>query len=363
MYDCYRVPDDIAVRVDADVMRTAVSNIFRHFGTPEADARHCADSLIYADLRGIESHGISNMMKWYVKGLTEGWLNPAPKCKVVREAPGSATLDGDKGVGLAVGPQAMQLAIDKARECGVGAVSVTNSWHVGAVGYHASLALEHDMIGVAMTAAGIYTPPTFGSKPLLGTNPIAVAVPTQSEVSFVYDASTTSVAKNKVILTEKHGHPVPAGWIAKSDGTPIMEPGPLPEDYLLLPLGATREIGSHKGYGLSVIVEILGTMLSGNAPRLENPHDYFHHFMAYRVDGFTDVDTFKRHVDAYLKALRESPPAPGHDRVFYAGLPEHERMQENLARGIPYHPDVVAWHRQTAEELGVEHQLPDVAGA
>ena len=324
------------------------------------EAGHCADCLIYADLRGIESHGISNMMRWYVKGLKEGWLNAAPNCTVIREAPSSATLDGDKGVGLAVGPRAMQLAIDKARETGMGAVSVKNSWHVGAVGYHASLALEHDMIGIATTAAGIYTPPTFGTKPLLGTNPIAVAVPTQDEAPFIYDASTTSVAMNKVVLTQKHGHQVPAGWIAGMDGTPIMEPSNLPEEFLLLPLGATREIGSHKGYGLSVVVEILGTMLSGNAPRFDNPHDYFHHFMVYRIDAFTDVAEFKSNVDSYLKALRESPPAPGHDRVYYAGLPEHERRQENLAGGIPYHPDVVNWHRETADELGVEHNLPAV---
>lgn len=359
MFDQFKVSEDIAIRLDVEDVRKSVQNIFCALGVPEENAKRSADVLMYADLRGIESHGISYMMQWYTLGLKKGWLKAAPQCKPVRETPGSATLDGDGGMGLDVGPQAMELAMDKAETCGVGAVVVTNSWHCGAIGYYASQALERDMVGVVMTSSGLYAPPTFGAKALLGTNPIAMAAPTRNEIPFVYDASTTSVARNKVVLTQKLGGKVPPGWIARPDGTPIMEQSLVPDDYMVLPLGGTREMGSHKGYGLSVMVDILSSLLSGNTPRYEHARDMFHHFIAYRIDAFTDLEGFKDQMDAYMKTLRECPPAPGHDRVLYAGMPEAEAEAERRAKGIPYHPDVVAWHREMAEKLGVEHCFSD----
>ncbi len=355
MFEDFKVPDDIAIRLNVDDVRRSLENIFGALGMPDANAQRAADVLVYADVRGIESHGVSYMMQWYVQGLRKGWINPAPEPKPIREMPGCATLDGGKGVGIDVGPQAMALAMDKADACGVGAVTVTNSWHCGAVGYYAAQALERDMVGVATTSSGMYVAPTFGAKAMLGTNPIAVGAPTRNEVPFVFDASTSSVANNKIQLTHKLGGKVPPGWIAQADGTPIMERSSVPDDHLILPLGGNRETGSHKGYGLSVAVDILSCLLSGSPLRYENPNGFAHHFLAYKIEAFTDLDGFKDQMDGYMKTLRECPPAPGHDRVLYAGMPEHEAEADRRARGIPYHPDVVAFHRTTAEELGVEH--------
>lgn len=359
MFEDFKVPDAIAIRLDVDDVRRSLENIFGGLGMPDANAKRAADVLVYADVRGIESHGVSYMMQWYVQGLRKGWINPNPEPKPIREAAGCATLNGDQGVGIDVGPLAMELAMEKADACGVGAVTVTNSWHCGAVGYYVTQALERDMVGIATTSSGMYVAPTFGAKPLLGTNPIAVGAPTRDEVPFVFDASTSSVANNKIQLTHKNEGKVPPGWIAQADGTPIMERSHVPDDHLILPLGGTREMGSHKGYGLSVAVDILSCLLSGSALRYEKPNDFAHHFLAYKIEAFTDVNTFKDQIDAYMKELRECPTAPGHDRVLYAGMPEREAETDRRKNGIPYHPDVVAFHRQTAEELGVEHCFGD----
>jgi LDH2 family malate/lactate/ureidoglycolate dehydrogenase len=355
MFEEYKVPEAIAIRLPIDAVRMSIENIFQALDVPKENAKRMADVLLYADIHGIDSHGISHMMQWYTQGLEEGWLNGKPEWKAVRDAPGVTTLDGDKGIGLDVGPQAMDLAMDKADTCGIGAVAVTNCWHFGAAGYYAKQALERDMVGIAMTSSGLYVTPTFGAKPLLGTNPIAVGAPTRNEIPFVFDASTSSVAMNKVALTKRNGGKVPPGWIARSDGTPIMEQSEVPEDHMLLPLGGTREVGSHKGYGLAVMVDILTSLLSGCGPRFEHPNDFSHHFTAYRIDAFTDLEEFKDHMDAYMKVLRECPPAPGHDRVIYAGMPEKEAADDRRANGIPYHPDVVEWHHALAEKLEVEH--------
>ena len=357
MLDRFRVPDEIAVRVEADDMRATVERMFERLGSPADDAARCADALIYADLRGIDSHGVSNMMPFYVTGMKEGRINPAPAWKVVRDAPAVATIDSDQGLGLTVGPQAMELALDKAEVCGVGAVAVTNGQHFGAAAYHAHMALERDMIGVAMTVGGLQVAPTFGARAMVGLNPIAVAAPTRNEAPFLFDASMSSVAGNKIRIARRLGVPVAPGWIAKPDGTPIMEEAPVPEEFLMLPLGATREIGSHKGYGLAVVVDILSGLLSGTGPGFLHRQGHSHHFLAYRIDAFTELDSFKDDMDVFMKALRETPPAPGHKRVLYAGLPEHEAELERRAQGIPYHPKVVEWFKKTAVELGVRHEL------
>lgn len=355
----FEIPDDLSVRIRADDMRATVEAIFQAVGVPEADAQLSADVLIYADLRGIDSHGVSNMTPVYVGALRSGVINPAPACKIVREAPATATLDSDAGLGLAVGPRAMELALDKAQACGIGAVSVTNGRHFGAAAYYAAQALERDMIGVAMTMGGLHVLPTFGAEPRVGLNPIAVAAPTRDEAPFVFDASMSSVAANKIVIARRLGAEIPGGWISETDGTPVLEPGPVPEGgFHMLPSGGTRERGSHKGYSLAVVVDILSGILSGNIPGFARPQmDVSHHFLAYRIDAFTDLEQFKTQMDAFMKGLRETPPAPGEERVLYAGLPEVETLRERSENGIPYHQDVVDWFRKTAAELGVPDRL------
>lgn len=355
--DRFTVPDEIAVRIQpADMHATAVG-IFEALGMPPDDASRSADVLLYADVRGIDSHGVSNMMPYYVNGLRDGSINPAPQWKVVREAPATATIDSDLGLGLTIGPQAMALAIEKARDFGIGAVSATNGGHYGAAAYHAHMALEHDMIGVSCTVGGIQVVPTFGSRGVLGLNPIAVAAPSKSEAPFVFDASMSSVAANKIRILRRLEGTVPPGWIAEMDGTPVMDERPVPDQFLMLPTGGTRENGSHKGYGMAMFVDIVAGVLSGTGPGFATRQGKAHHFLAYRVDAFTDLDLFKSDMDHYLKELREMAPAPGEERVLYPGLKEHEAEVDRRERGIPYHPDVVQYFRDTARELGITTPL------
>ena len=192
---------------------------------------------------------------------------------------------------------------------------------------------------------------------MLGLNPIGIAAPTREEVPFIFDASMSSVAGNKIGIAQRLKQKLLGGWIAKPDGTPIMEECSIPDEFLILPLGGTREIGSHKGYGLLVMVDILCGVLSGSGPAFQQRAGTSHNFLAYRIDAFTNVDTFKDDMDVYMKGLRESPTAPGHERVLYAGLLESETEVERRKRGIPYHPEVVEYLRKTATDLGVAHRL------
>ncbi len=355
----FQVPDEIAIRVAPGDMHATVEAIFRALGCPCVDARRSADALIYADVRGIDSHGVSNMMPIYVGMLKQGHTNPTPSFRVLRETDATATVDSDRGLGLTIGPQCMDLALDKAERCGIGSVVATNGRHFGAAAYHAARALQRDMIGVALTVGGLEMVPTFGGEARVGLNPIGIAVPARAEPPFVFDASMSSIAGNKIRIAQRLGSTVLPGWIATADGTPIMEESPVPDEFLMLPLGGTREIGSHKGYGLAVMVDILSGLLGGDPAGFERaPGDVSHHFLAYRIDAFTDLEGFKDRMDAYLRGLRETKPAPGEERVLYAGLPEHEAELDRRARGIPYHPKVVEWFRKTTGELGVEDRLP-----
>ncbi len=358
MLEQFHVPADIAIHVPQENMRATVEDIFRKMRMPEDDATQAADVLMYADIRGVESHGVSNMMRAYVSGFQEGRINPTPDWKIIREAAAVCTIDSDRGHGLVIGPAAMNIAIERAEKYGIGSVSCTNGAHFGAAGYHARMALEHDMIGIAMTTGGVSVVPTNGSERMVGLNPIAIAAPTRNEPPFIFDASMSSVAGNKITLARRLGVDVLPGWVAESDGSPVMDERPVPDDFKMLPLGGTRELGSHKGYSLAVMVEVLSGVLSGGAAGPDRRGGASHHFIAYKIDAFTDVDLFKDDMDVYMKALQESAPAPGHDRVVYAGLPEHEEEIERLADGIPYHPEVIEWFQSISAEL----ELPDRLG-
>lgn len=357
MLEQFHVPEEIAVRVQQEDMRATVEAIFQTMGMPQADAQQAADVLMYADLRGIDSHGVSNMMRIYVAWFREGRINPTPHPKITHEAPAVATLDSDRGHGLVIGPQAMNMAIDRANNYGIGAITVTNGAHFGAAAYHAAMALDHDMIGLAMTTGGMALIPVHGAKPMVGLNPLGVAAPADNEPPFIFDAAMSSVAGNKIQLAQRLGVNVMPGWIAEKDGTPIMEERPIPAEWMMLPLGGTREIGSHKGYSLAVMLEILCSVLGNSGAGPFRRQDTSHHFVAYKISAFGDLGTFKQDMDEYLRGLRETPTAPGHDRVVYAGLLEHEEEAERLEKGIPYHPEVIAWFREIIAELGLRDRL------
>jgi LDH2 family malate/lactate/ureidoglycolate dehydrogenase len=226
MLERFHVPEDIAIRVRQEAMRATVEEIFQAMGMPQVDARQAADVLMYADIRGIESHGVSNMMRPYVVGFKEGRINPTPWPKIISQAAVVATLDSDRGHGLVIGPEAMRMAIERADRYGMGAITVTNGAHFGAAAYHAAMALEHDMIGLAMTTGGVSVAPVHGARAMVGLNPLAIAVPTKSEPPFIFDAAMSSVAGNKIRLAQRLGVNVLPGWIAEKDGAPIMDEDP-----------------------------------------------------------------------------------------------------------------------------------------
>ena len=354
MLEQFHVKEQDAVRVGAEDLRATVAGIFSSLGVPGKDASLAADVLVTADLRGVESHGVSNMLSAYIRGYNSGEINPRPAWKMVRETPATGNIDCDAGLGIIVAPRAMDIAIDKARATGVGMITLHNGRHVGMASYHAMLALQHDMIGVCMTGCPPRVLPTFGAEARLGTNPIAVAAPAKDEPPFVYDAATSLVAFNKVDLALRLGVDLPPGWVGDDYGNPVMEAIAPSREQRLLPLGGTRESGSHKGYGLACVVDVLTGILSGTGYGMVPGRPNFTHMVAaYSIEAFSEVDRFKELMDDFLRTLRTTEPAPGHDRVLYAGLPEWEAERERREKGIPLHKEVVQWLQDICNEMGV----------
>src|SRR5499426_2591447 len=292
----FKVPQKDQVPVSEAALRQTVAQIFEKLGVSSEDATEAADVLTMTDLRGVETHGVSNMLRAYVRDYQAGKLDPRPGWRIVRESPGTAVVDAERRLGIIVGPRAMRLAMDKARKVGVGVVTVYNAGHFGAIGHYAMQAAEQDMVGVCFTAAGLAVVPTFASKPMLGTNPIALAAPARREAPVLFDAATSAIAGNKIRLAIRLGSPLLPGWVTDKDGTPIMEEKPVfdRDDVYQAPLGGTREQGSHKGYGFAMMAEVLSTMLSGALPTMLDPASGSkNHFAAYRIDAFTDLERFK----------------------------------------------------------------------
>ncbi len=356
MLERFKVPKEDEVRVPEQSLRATVKAIFEKMGVPPEDAAVGADTLVSTDLRGVETHGVSNMLRAYVRQYTQGSLNPRPNWRITRETPGTAVMDADRGLAVILGPRAMQMAVEKAKKVGVGAVIMFNAGHSGGIGHHAMLAARQDMVGMVMTAGGLSVLPTFGAEPRLGTNPIAIAAPAKKEPFFLFDAATSAIAGNKLGLAERVGANMLPGWIADPEGRPIMEEIPLPKrgNFYQLPLGGTREGGSHKGYGFGLMVETMATMLSGALPSmLDRNSGSKHYFAAYNIAAFTDVEQFKENMDRMLQMLRSTKPAPGHSRVLYPGLSEYEEEQERRAHGIPLHKEVVQWFDDITSELAI----------
>lgn len=352
----FKVPTKDEVRVPEQSLRQTVTTIFEKIGLPPEDAAEGADVLVMTDLRGVETHGVSNMLRAYVQGYRTGTLNPRPQWHIVRESPSTATIDADRALGIIVGPKAMRLAIDKARKVGMGVVTIYNSGHLGAVGHHAMLAAKEDMVGVCLTATTVSVVPTFGAEPRFGTNPISIAAPARHEAPFLFDVATSAIAGNKVRLAARVGATLLPGWVTDKEGNPILEETLAQErgQYFHLPLGGTREQGSHKGYGFAMMAEVLATLLSGALPcMLDTTSGFKHYFAAYNIAAFTDVDRFKDTMDQMLRTLRTTRPTPGHERVLYPGLSEHEEEEDRRKRGIPLHKEVIQWFEGVTKELSI----------
>lgn len=348
-------------------LKTFSENIFLKMGHSPADAALAADVLLSADLRGVDSHGVARLIG-YVRLWDVKRVNSSPDVRVEHETPSTAVVNGDKGLGLVVAPKAMQIAIAKAKAVGTGWVSVKNSNHYGIAGYHAMMALEHDMIGISMTNASPIVSPTYSKSRLLGTNPIAVAIPSDKEQPFVGDMATTTAANGKLEILQRKGEKVPEGWVQSKEGHVSDDPYSVKKGGALLPLGGNKERGSHKGYILGSVVDIFSAVLSGAnygpwAPPfvsfLEPPADPVgeglgHFFGAMRIDAFRPADEFKAHMDNWLKTFRAAETVPGQDRVLIPGDPERELEKVRIKDGIPLLDPVVKDLTDLAERFDLK---------
>lgn len=351
----------------ASQLRQFTEQVFLGIGFSEADAQLAAKVLISADLRGVDSHGIARLAG-YVRLYDHGRLNPSPTLRIVHQTPSTAVVDGDAGVGLVVGPKCMEIVIEKAEKVGSGWISVQNSNHFGIAGYHAMLALQHDMIGIAMTNAAPLVAPTFSLDKLLGTNPIAVAVPAHEESPFVADFASTAVAYGKLEILQRKGLPAPHGWAQDAEGFITTDSNAVKNGGALLPLGSDREHGSHKGYGLGAIVDIFSGVLSGAnygpwvppfatagfMTAQEGVGKGTGHFLgAMRIDGFRPAEDFKINMDRWIRRFRSAKAVEG-QQVLIPGDPERIIEAQRSQEGIDLLDPVV----QSLEELGKRFGIP-----
>ncbi|HEV8635957.1 MAG TPA: Ldh family oxidoreductase [Chloroflexota bacterium] len=344
-----------------------VVEVFDRLGVPRADAVLAADALIAADLTGVDSHGVARLAGHpsYVPGLRSGRVNPRPSDRVVAERDATVLYDGDGGMGVVVSTRAMQVAIGKAEQAGAGIVAVTNSRHFGIAAHYARMAPPRGMIGVSMTNSYPQAAQPGGAGPTLGTNPISIAAPAGDEPPFVLDMATSVGAAGKADLARRHGKTLPDGWLVDARGQPTTDPSVLFEEPYgaLLPLGSFPHLGSHKGYGLAVAVDVLCGVLSGAGyGAILDPQSWStgHFFAAIRVDAFRALPGFQAMMDEMIRFLRGVPRVPGLPRMYVHGEPEWETERERRERGVPLHPSVVASLAALEPDLGV--RLPDPIG-
>lgn len=338
------------VHVPVEVMRQFAEDAFITLGVPEEDARICTDVLLSADLRGISSHGVGRL-KVYVDRIRQGMLTPVTEFEVIQEGPTTAVVDGHHGMGHVIGLRAMQMAIQNAKEYGMGSVAVRNSSHFGIAGYYPLMAVQEGLIGLTVTNARPSVLPTFGGKPMFGTNPIAFGAPTDEDCPFLFDAATSVIPRGKLEVLSRAEKATPAGWVGDPEGNPATDTNAILKGlnagaYGLLPLGGQGEtFGGHKGYGLAILVEILCAALQGGAFLTDlasyapdgtaRKQNMGHFFMAIDVETFTPLESFKRRTGGILRALRASERLPDVARIYTAGEKEWLREKTMCKQGIP----------------------------
>ena len=362
--------DEELSRFPAEHLRHFCAAVFMHFGVSKSDAEQAADVLARSDLRGIDSHGVARLHT-YFDMLELGRINPKPNINIVREKASVATVDGDNGLGLVVGPKANEIAMDKAERYGSGWVSVCNTNHFGIAGYYPLKALERDLIGWAMTNSTKLVAPLWGAERMLGTNPIAIAFPGYQEPPIVIDMATSAVAYGKIEIALRKKTKVPKGWIVDKQGRDTTDPQDMIAGGAQLPLGSEREMGGHKGYGLASMVDILCFVLSGAnwgpfappfALRQEIParsvgKGIGHFFGALQIDGFIDKVEFKKQIDDWIHVFRNTKPAPGTHGPLIPGDPERQAEAIRSKEGIPLIKPVVDDLLDISRKTGIPFQL------
>lgn len=342
--------------------------VFSQIGVPAEEAQICADVLIASDLKGIESHGIGRL-KMYYDRIKQGIQKPTTAIDVIRDRKATAVWDGNHGMGQVIGHRAMREAIDKAQLYGMGSVAVRNSTHYGICGYYAEMAAKEDMIGLTFTNARPSICPTHGVSPLLGTNPICFGAPTNLPYPFIYDAATSISQRGKIEQYAREEKATPSQWAINLQGEPQTDTAKLLKDLVdqtasLLPIGGTDPLsGSHKGYGLGTMVEILcaalqngaylNMLLGRDSDGKAAPYSLGHFFMAINIEFFTEPESFKAISTDICKQLQNSQLFPGQQRIYVAGEKEYEKELKVRESGIPIIPNLAKDIRTIQAELGI----------
>lgn len=337
-------------------------------GTPAEDARICADVLIDADLKGIESHGVGRL-KYYYDRIQAGVQFTKTEMEIVKETETTAMVDGHHGMGHVIAYRSMQLAIDKARQFGLGAVAVRNGTHYGIAGYYPLMAVKEGMMGLSVTNARPAIAPTFGTEPMLGTNPIAFAAPSDMAYPFCFDGATSISQRGKIEVAARAGKPVPEGWAIDAEGRPMTDPERILDDLgsataALLPLGGAGEMfAGYKGYDLATMVEILSASLCegmlmkdllGYAPDgSRRPYMLGHFFLAINIEHFIPLEVSRLITGQIMRALQSSRKAPSQERIYVAGEKEHEMETLVRERGIPVNRNLRGDLQAMRDELGI----------
>jgi LDH2 family malate/lactate/ureidoglycolate dehydrogenase len=354
--------------IPVETLRQFMKDVFGKLGVPADEAAICADVLIASDVRGIDSHGVGRL-KYYYDRIKAGVQSTATHWEIVRETETTAVVDGHHGMGHVIAQRSMSLAIEKARRYGLGAVSARNSTHFGIAGYYPLMAVAAGMVGLTVTNARPAIAPTFGSEPMLGTNPIAFAAPSDLPYPFWFDAATSITQRGKIEVLHRAEKPAPEGWAIHADGRPATDPGELLHHFdtglaALLPLGGAGEgLAGYKGYGLATMVEILSASLQAGAFQKDllgvapdgsrRPYMLGHFFLALDVAHFIPLEESRRITGQIMRNLQASRKAAGAERIYVAGEKEYEMEQERRRAGIPLNANLRKELRSVRDELGL----------
>lgn len=343
------------VYLSVETLRNFIRDVLLAVGTPPDDTEICADVIIASDIKGIESHGIGRL-RYYYDRIKAGQHKVVTQIEIIKESPTTAVIDGHHGMGMVIAKKAMLMAIEKADKFGMGSVAVRNSTHFGIAGYYPLMAAKEGMIGMTFTNARPSVSPTFGVQPMLGTNPIAFAAPTDEPFPFSYDAATPITQRGKIEVLARAEKPIPSGWVIDQENQPMTDTAKAlvalgNRTASFLPLGGAGEsMGGHKGYGLGTMVEILSAALQSGAFLLNltgiaadgtpQPFKLGHFFLAIKIENFVPLEEFKATTGQILRALRNSKKAPGQARIYTAGEKEYEMEKITRTRGIPVIPNL-----------------------
>jgi L-2-hydroxycarboxylate dehydrogenase (NAD+) len=357
------------VWVDFETLENFMVDAFVGVGVPEEDARICADVLIAADKRGIDTHGVGRLKTIYYDRIKNGTQSPVTQFEIIKDSFATAVVDGHSGMGQVIAKKAMNLAIEKAKTYGMGMVVARNSTHYGIAGYYTLMAADAGMIGITGTNARPSVAPTFGVENMYGTNPLTFSMPSDEEFPFSLDCATSMVQRGKIELYDRAEKEIPEGWVIGHDGKAMTNPTQILEAFqkgeaALVPLGGIgEETAGYKGYGYATVVEILSAalqggkflkMLSGIEDGKKVPINLGHFFIAINISSFIDLESFKKTTGEILRTLRSAKKAPGAERIYTAGEKEYLTLLERKEKGAPINKNLQLQLLEIKQELNLD---------